>query len=218
MHNPLTETLDRILHTDLAIIQKKKGYRFTCDSTYLAHFVEVPKDANILELGSGSGIISLLLATKHTGVHITGIELQETYHDLALRNIQMNNLEKIVECIQGNFRTLKLRREFDIVVANPPYRKWKSGRINPLEEKALARHEITATLDDVVEAAKRFLKNKGAFYIIYNVERMVDLISTLRAYALEPKKIKLILHKHEAIFVLVKAIYNGNPGCKIYLE
>jgi tRNA1Val (adenine37-N6)-methyltransferase len=213
------ETADGILHGSLRIFQKKKGYRFSLDAILLSHFVLLkPKTSNI-DLGCGSGIIMLILAGRFPHTIWTGVEIQEGLAALAQKNIQANGLEGRIKILCNDARTIKKilpANSFDSVIFNPPYRKLNSGRVNPLLEKAIARHEIQGSLKDFLQASKYLLKPGGRVFTIYPSKRLVELISLFRLCAIEPKRLKLVFSDNcsAAEFVLVE----GRAGSQEELE
>jgi tRNA1Val (adenine37-N6)-methyltransferase len=215
------ETLDHLLPGNIKILQKKKGYRFSIDSILLAHFVRLQEGQKVLDLGTGSGIIPIILATKVKTTEIWGVEIQEELADIAKRNIAMNNLQGCVHIVKGDARNLPDRigsERFDIVLTNPPYRKIRSGRINPLREKAIARHEIKGSLTDMAKIAFRLLRPKASFYLVYPAVRAADLITYVRESHLEPKRLRLVHPNREkgAQLILVEASKGGGPGVEIH--
>jgi tRNA1Val (adenine37-N6)-methyltransferase len=215
------ETLDHLLPGNIKILQKKKGYRFSIDSILLAHFVRLQEGQKVLDLGTGSGIIPIILATKVKTTEIWGVEIQEELADIAKRNIAMNNLQGCVHIVKVDARNLPDRigsERFDIVLTNPPYRKIRSGRINPLREKAIARHEIKGSLTDMAKIAFRLLRPKASFYLVYPAVRAADLITYVRESHLEPKRLRLVHPNREkgAQLILVEASKGGGPGVEIH--
>jgi len=218
--NEQEETLDTLFEGRLKILQKKSGYRFSIDALLLAHFTELrPKD-RVLDLGTGCGIIPLILIFHHKAERVIGVEIQPSLADLARRNTALNHLSSHIEIWEKDLKTLKresLRGTFDVVLSNPPYRQVGSGRINPWLEKALARHEIKATLNDILQAAHHLLKEKGRLNMIYPASRAADLIQEMRKSHLEPKRLQFI-HSHqkdEARLMLVEAIKEGRAQIKV---
>ena len=208
------ETLESLFGGRLQILQKKKGYRYTIDSVLLAHFVEPKKGERILELGAGSGVISLLLAFRNPGVRVTGLELQADLADMAGRSISMNCLEGRVTIIQGDVRNtaeLLESRSKDVVVFNPPYRKMGSGKLNPGREKALARHEIAGSIADFLRAASYALEPGGRVCLIYPCTRMVEAIHRMRVEKMEPKRLRMVHSRPGARgdFMLVEGMKGG---------
>ena len=208
------ETLESLFGGRLKILQKKKGYRYTIDSVLLAHFVEPKKKDRILELGAGSGVIGLMLAFRHHGVQVTGLELQADLVDMAKRSVAMNGLEGRVKMICGDARKaaefLEPRSQ-DIAVFNPPYRKMGSGQVNPATEKALARHEIAGSIADFLKAASHALEPGGRVFMIYPCSRMVEAIHRMRAGKIEPKRLRMVHSKpgSRGDFILVEGMKGG---------
>lgn len=209
MQNPEVlqdETAGKLTTGGLFIIQKKKGYRFSIDSYLLAAFVDEPEGASAVEIGSGSGVLSILLAGVKK-LCVTGIEIQPALAGMSKRTVAMNGLEKKVKIICGDIKEHS-GGPYDAVVVNPPYRPVGSGRINPHSEKALARHEIKLTLEQMLSCAGRMINDGGRFYAIYPAWRMPDMICTMRKNNIEPKKI-IMIHSHpqsRASLFLVKGI------------
>src|SRR5512145_643687 len=213
------ETVDEILDGSLKIRQSKRGYRFNLDSLILAHFVSLkPRSVN-LDLGCGSGIIALVLANRYAQSHWYGLEVQEGLAALAQKNVGQNGLERRVVIDRGDAREIKKiykPHTFDNIVFNPPYRKLDSGRINPLPEKAIARHEISGSLAHFLSAAKYALKPNGRVFTIYPATRLVELITLFRKKAIEPKRMKPVFSDalSDAEFVLVE----GRSGSREELK
>ncbi len=218
--NEQEETLDTLFGGRLKIIQKKKGYRFSIDALLLAHFAPRDLKGRILDLGTGCGIVPLILIMRHKGLKVIGVEIQPSLADLARRNAALNRFSSHLEIWEQDFKSLEgenWRGTFEAVFSNPPYRQVGSGRINPRQEKALARHEIKATLKDVLQAAHHLLKEKGRLLMIYPASRGVDLIQELRRIHLEPKRVQFI-HSHpkdEARLILVEAIKEGRAQIRV---
>jgi len=208
------ETLESLYGGRLQILQKKKGYRYTIDSVLLAHFVEPNKGERILELGAGSGVISLLLAFRNPGVRVTGLELQSELAEMAGRSISINGLEDRVNMIPGDVRNaaeLLEARSQDVVVFNPPYRKMGSGKLNPGREKALARHEIAGSVTDFLSAASYALEPGGRVCLIYPCSRMVEAIHRMRVEKMEPKRLRMVHSRpgSRGDFILVEGMKGG---------
>lgn len=187
------ETVDEILDGRLKIRQSRQGYRFNLDSLILAHFVSLKARTVNLDMGCGNGIIALVLAHRYALSCWHGLEVQEGLAILAKKNVTQNDLERRVIIDLGDARDIKKiykPHTFDNVVFNPPYRKLDSGRINPLPEKAIARHEISGSLGHFLAAARYALKPKGRVYTIYPTTRLVELITLFRKNKIEPKRMK----------------------------
>jgi len=216
------ETLDSIKIRDIEVqvYQSKDGYRFSLDALLLADFPAIRSCRTILELGAGSGVVSLLLAKRYLKAKILGVEIQEGLYRRALRNAAINDLTDRVEFIFMDLNCLPKTQApgcFDMVVMNPPFRKPGTGRISPGDERANARHEITADIGDVACVASAMLRNKGRLSIVYHPERLPELFARMHERALEPKRLRLV-HSHKADFAriaLVEAVKHGSPGLKV---
>ena len=187
------ETLDSI--KDIKLIQAKDGYRFSVDAVLLEHFISAKKPGNGIELGCGSGVISILLAKRLRSVHIKAVEIQKSLAGRARRNVTLNGLDERIAILSKDVRELKSVYEtntFDFVFSNPPFRKPKTGRISSDEERAVARHEIEMTVSDLVSAAAYLLKHAGRFFLIYHPFRLAELITLLRESKLEPKRMRFV--------------------------
>lgn len=212
-------TLDSI--RDIKIYQSKTGYRFSVDALLLFDFVNLKSVYAIADLGSGSGIIGILSAKKYPEAKVDLFELQEGLAGLSERNISLNNLKGRVRLIRCDIRKLTASHarlgEYDLVVSNPPFRKPKSGRINVEEERAIARHEITLGLSDLVAAASGILKLKGRFCVIYHPGRLSELIDVLKKRDIEPKRLRFVhsSRSSEAKMVLLEAVKGGRTGLKV---
>jgi tRNA1Val (adenine37-N6)-methyltransferase len=218
--NDQTETLDTLFEGRLKILQKKRGYRFSIDALLLAHFADPgPKD-RIIDLGTGCGILPLILLFRRKASRIIGVEIQPSLADLARRNAALNRFTsriKILEKDWKDFKGKKIRGTFGLVLSNPPYQKVGSGRINPDQEKALARHEINATLGDMLRVAYHLLKDRGRLTMIYPATRAADLIKEMAGFHLEPKRMQFVhsKEKDEARLVLVEALKEGRAQVRI---
>jgi tRNA1Val (adenine37-N6)-methyltransferase len=219
VNKPLTST-DSLFDGRLKIIQKKKGYRFSIDAAILAHHVRLRSTDTAVDLGTGCGIIPLILSLQTPSAHIYGIEIQKDLAELASGNVKLNRMERSITIVHGDmqdFRSYLTPGTVDVVLTNPPYRKVASGRINPGAERAVARHEIKASLSDVVSVAESLLKPSGRFVVIYPAERAIDLMLSMRALKLEPKRLRLVYPKpgSEAILAVAEGKKHGNPGLAV---
>jgi len=212
------ECMDRFLEGRLRLIQSKDGYRFSIDAILISDFVTIRPGDVVVDLGTGCGVIPLiLLITKPVG-HAVGLEIQEDLATQAARNALLNGFWGRMEVIQGDIRFPPMAKESaDVVVCNPPYRKIKSGRINPDPRRAIARHEILASIDDILNAAKGILKRKGRFAIVYPSGRLTDILVRLRRFDLEPKRIRINYPNLEsgAKLALIEACLGGRPGLEV---
>jgi tRNA1Val (adenine37-N6)-methyltransferase len=213
------ETVDEILDGSLKICQSKRGYRFNLDSLILAHFVSSRAHTVNMDLGCGNGIIMLALARRFPKTKWVGLEIQEKLALLADKNVHLNGLNERIAVSIGDAREIRKTNQarlFDNIVFNPPYRKLSSGRINPLREKAVARHEIKGSLSDFLAASKYLLKPIGRVFTIYPAKRLVELIFLFRKNNIEPKRMKLVFSDavSDAEFVLVE----GRSGSREELK
>jgi tRNA1Val (adenine37-N6)-methyltransferase len=167
----------------LKVLQGVRGYRFSVDAVLLANFIDEPLDRRIIDLGTGCGIIPLIMAAERRYKDITGVEIQEQLAGYAAKNAALNELETAIKILHADFRSFIAdppRKLFDAAVANPPYKKPGTGKINPSKEKAIARHEIKCSLKDLVRSASAATKKRGALYLIYHPFRLDELIIELK--------------------------------------
>jgi len=214
------ETLDEILNGLVQVFQKKRGYRFSIDALLLAHFVSLPAKSKVMDLGTGSGIVPLILAQRFPHTSWTGLEIQGKMAALADKNVELNGLQERVSIVHGDARKARSifpAHSFDAVTCNPPYRKINSGQINPSEEKAIARHEIEGSLKDFLQAARYLLKPGGRFFAVYPAKRLVELVSLFRANSMEPKRMRLVFTNEtsNAVFVLAEGRRGSREEVKI---
>ena len=214
------ETRDTLFEGKLSVIQSKTGYRFSIDALLLAHFAVVRKGKRVIDLGTGNGVVALILAWLHPSLKLTGLEIQAEMAERAARGAALNRLSDRVSIVQGDVRAAKrlfTAGSFDIAVCNPPYRRLASGRINPNGEKRIARHEIKANLSNFVQAAAYLLRRGGALAVVYPATRTTDLIQTMREEGLEPKRVRLVhsFESSEAALVMAEGIKEARSGLKI---
>lgn len=217
---PEGTTQDVILGDRLNLMQPKEGYRFSVDALLLAHFAAVKPGNRVVDLGAGVGVVALALALKMGRGHVVAVELQPRLADLARINAQANQVGAEVEVLEKDWADLTSADAggpVDHVAANPPYRRLGSGRINPEDEKARARHEINGNAETCVAAAGRLLRHGGLFSVIYPAVRMAGLFHSLRQAGLEPKRLKNIHSRQgeEAKLVLVEARKDSGEGLTI---
>ena len=206
---------DDLMRSGRKIIQSTKEFCFSMDSVLLAHFPKFKRKWKVLDLGTGTGVIPLLIADEVE--HIDAIELNPTMSDIAKRNVDLNNLDDKITVIEGDYRRLRdhfKAESFDLVLANPPYRAIGSGAVNDVEGIATARHEFTATLEDVVTAARFALKYHGIFCMIHITERLCEIVEVLHHHQFEMKKLRLIQPKSKKPpnLMLIEAMVGGAPG------
>lgn len=214
------ERIDDLQRNGYHIIQKKKGFCFGMDAVLLSGFASVRRGERALDLGTGTGIIPILLEAKTEGEHFTGLEIQEEVAGMAGRSVRLNHLEDRVEIVKGDIREASRifgRASFDVVTSNPPYMTGFWGLKNPDLPKAIARHEILCTLEDVVRETELLLKPGGRFYLVHRPERLAEILSVLNGHHLEPKRMKLVhpFVDREANMVLVEAVRGGKPMMKV---
>jgi len=211
---------DTFFRGHIRIRQAKCGYRFTLDAVLLAHHTFPRPGERILDLGTGCGIIPLMLAFRHPQVKIDGIEIQEELARLAQDNVEANRMEDRIEIHCMDMRHLKpgtISGPVDLAVSNPPYRKKNSGRINPDRQKAIAMHEIENTLSDVTQAARRVLRTGGRLVMIYPAERVSEVLLRLSSCGIEPKRMRMI-HSNsadEAKLFVVEGVKGGREGVRV---
>lgn len=215
------ERIDDLQYKNLKLIQNKDGFCFGVDSVLLSDFAkEIKKNSVVVDIGTGSGIIGLLLCKKTNLKKIYGVEIQKEVAEMAKRSIQLNRLEdkfEIINCdIHDIFEVLP-KNSVDSVVTNPPYKKVDTGMKNVDERQMISRHEVKCTLEDVIEKSSGLLKDLGTFYMVHRAERMVDIMCTLRKYRLEPKLVRFVHSKQneKPNLILVKAVKYANCFLKI---
>ena len=224
------ERIDDLEYNNLKIIQNKKGFCFGLDSVLISDFArEVKKGSCGVDLGTGTGVISLLLSAKTNLKKIIGVEVQEDVADMAKRSVYLNKMQDKIEIVNGNIKDIlqkkdkyiineKLQMEsFDFVVTNPPYKKLETGKVNENEYKYISRHEVTANLEDFMKVSRYLLKDKGAFYMVHRPDRLVDIVELMRKYKIEPKRLRFVHSKieKEPSLILIKGIKNARPFLKI---
>ena len=215
-----TEVLEELGIKNYKIIQSQTVFKFGTDSVLLSNFVKVKKGEKVADLGTGTGIIPILLIAKNENCEIYGIELNPISFDMAYRTIKLNNLQEKIKIINADLRKLDgilSKNEFDIVVCNPPYKQENTGLINKNENIKSARHEATCTLEDVIICAKSLLKFGGRFYLIHKPERLSDIICLMRKHKIEAKKLCFVHSdiKKEPSLILIEGKSGGKSGIRI---
>ena len=215
------ERLDHLLAENLRIIQSPSVFAFSLDTVLLARFVYVPiQKGKIIDLCTGNGVIPLLLS-KRSKADITGVEIQERIYDMAKRNFEYNELSNQLSVIHGDIKDMpkKLGRgKFDVVTCNPPYFPMpKADKLNKNEHLAIARHEIYCTLEDVVRVSSQLVKQGGKVAFVHRPGRLMDILSLMRKYQIEPKRLQFVYPKlgKEANTILVEGIKFGNADLKV---
>lgn len=214
------ERFDDLQRNGYRIIQKTDGFCFGMDAVLLSGFAQVKDGERALDLGTGTGIIPILLEAKTDGKHFTGLEIQEEMADMAARSVLYNHLEDKIEIITGDIKEASRLfglASFDVVTSNPPYMNDAHGLKNPDMQKAISRHEVLCTLEDVVREASRLLRPGGRFYMVHRPHRLIEIITALTKHKLEPKRMKFV-HPYvnkDANMVLIEAVRGGKPMMKL---
>lgn len=214
------ERLDDLQCKGYQIIQNPKRFCFGMDAVLLSAFAQVKKGETVLDMGTGTGIIPILLEAKTEGKHFTGLEIQEESADMARRSVAYNHLEERIDIVTGDIKTaseLFQKASFDVITSNPPYMTNSHGIKNPEAPKAIARHEVLCTLDDLAREASRLLRPGGRLYLIHRPFRLVEIFQTLTAYKLEPKRMQLVhpFIDKEPNMVMIEAVRGGKSMIKI---
>lgn len=203
------------LQNGFFVIQDPQKFCFGMDAVLLSGFAKVKKGEQVLDMGTGTGIIPILLKAKTQGEHFTGLEIQQECAEMAQRSVRYNHLEQHVRIIQGDIKEaadIFGAASFHVVTCNPPYMIGQHGLTNPHMPKAIARHEILCTLEDVISQAARVLKDRGRFYMVHRPFRLTEIMITLTKYKLEPKRMQLVYPyiDREPNMVLIEALKGGN--------
>ena len=215
------ERIDDLEYKGLKIIQNTDGFCFGIDAVLLSDFAkEIKNNSTVLDLGTGTGILSILLSGKTNLKKIYGIEIQKEVADMAKRSVKLNNLEDRIEIINKNIKDLKEdfeKNSIDAIVTNPPYKKIETGKSNEKENKYISRHEVTASLEDFIKISFDLLKDKGCLYMVHRPERLAEIIYYLKTNKLEPKKIRFVHSniEEEPKLVLIKAVKNAKEFIKV---
>ena len=210
------ERIDDLQYKGLKIIQNTQKFCFGTDAVLLSHFAGIKKGDRAVDLGTGTGIIPILLAGRMPDAEIFGIEIQPDMVGMANRSVRLNHLESRIRIIGGDLKEapdLLGKGHFTLAVSNPPYKKAGSGIVNPHDAKAIARHEILCTLEDVLSAASKLLVVGGRFAMIHQTDRLMDILVGMRRYDLEPKRIRLVHPQPDKApnLALVEAALYGKP-------
>ena len=222
MKNDLVKCGERVddLQNGYFVIQDPKKFCFGMDAVLLSGFARVKKGETALDMGTGTGIIPILLSQRTEGKHFTGLEIQAECAEMADRSVKYNCLEDRIQIVEGDIKEaagIFGAASFDVVTCNPPYMIGQHGLTNPHMPKAIARHEILCTFDDVANQAARVLKDRGRFYLVHRPFRLVELMAALTKYKLEPKRMQLVYPfiDKEANMVLIESIKGARPMLKV---
>ena len=213
------ERIDDLQYKGLKIIQNTEGFCFGVDSVLLTEFArDMKKNKTIVDLGTGAGIIGILLSKKVKASKIIGVEIQKDVANMAKRSVELNNLQNIMQILNEDVKNLSLEKNsFDYVVTNPPYKKKGTGIINREDKQIISRHETTVNLEEWIKVASQLLKDNGAIYMVHRPERLNEIIENLRKYRLEPKRIRFVYPKinKNSNLVLIKAVKYANSFLKV---
>ncbi|WMC94325.1 tRNA1(Val) (adenine(37)-N6)-methyltransferase [Kineothrix sp. MB12-C1] len=210
------ERLDELQRNGYKIIQNPEKFCFGMDAVLLSGFARAKEDDKVLDLGTGTGIIPILMEAKTKAAHLTGLEIQEESADMARRSVALNHLQDKISIVQGDLKeagTLFDAASFDVITCNPPYMTSQHGLQNPEGPKAIARHEILCTLEDVIAQTAKLLKPGGNFFMVHRPFRLAEIMVLLHDYKLEPKRMKLVYPyvDKEPNMVLIEANRGGKP-------
>ena len=209
------ERLDDLQRNGYKLIQNTKIFCFGIDAVLLCSFTKVNEGDKVLDLCTGNGVIPILLKGRTKGSRFSGLEIQDINVDMAKRSVEYNGIGEFVDIVKGDVKEASGifgGASFDVVTCNPPYMNENHGIVNPDSAKAIARHELLCSLDDVIREASRCLKSKGKMYMVHRPNRLVDIFDTMRKYHLEPKRMRLVYPyvNKAANMVLIEAVKGGN--------
>lgn len=210
------ERLDDLARNGYRIIQNPEKFCFGMDAVLLSGFAKAKEGDRVLDLGTGTGIIPILMEAKTKAAHLTGLEIQAESADMARRSVSLNGLTEKIEIVTGDIKEagkIFPPASFDVVTSNPPYMIGEHGLKNPDEPKAVARHEVLCTLEDVISQTARLLKPGGHFFLVHRPFRLAEIMTTLSQYKLEPKRMQLVYPfvDKEPNMVLLEAVRGGRP-------
>ena len=215
------ERIDDLQRNGYRIIQNKDCFCFGMDAVLLSSFAKAQKNEQVLDLGTGNGVIPILMQAKNPdAAGFTGLEIQAVSANLARRSVELNGIGEAVKIVQGDIKeasTIFGGASFNVVTTNPPYMSESHGLTNPTGHKAIARHELKCTLDDVLKASAKLLKPGGHFFMVHRPSRLGEIMSKMTACRIEPKRMQLVYPyvDKEPNMVLIEGTRGGNPGMKI---
>lgn len=215
-----TERIDDLQRGGFRIIQDSRLFRFGTDAVLLTHFARIRKGDRIVDLGSGNGVIPLLLCSLYDDISITGIELMRKNAELFRRNVVLNNVSDRITVIEDDIKnvpSLFVPGETETVITNPPYMKCEGALKNESPERAAARHEIYIDLDGIISAASYLLKFGGRFFMVHRPERLAEIFVLMKKYSIEPKRLRFVQSsaEKEPSMILVEGAKGGKEGLKI---
>lgn len=214
------ERIDDLQYRGLKLIQKKDGFCFGVDAVLLANFADIRKNDRVLDLGTGTGIIAVLIAAKTGASSVTGLEIQPEISEMAERSVKLNGLQNRLDIVCGDIKNaldLFGQSKFDAIVTNPPYMNKGGGLLNPSDTMAVSRHELLCTLEDVIRVSSRLLVPGGRFAMVHRPDRLADIIFHMRSHGVEPKYLRFV---HPSPYkkpnmVLIRGMRGGKPLLKV---
>jgi len=214
------ERLDELHRNGYYIIQNTKKFCFGMDAVLLSGFARVKEGERALDLGTGTGIIPILLEAKTKGEHFIGLEIQEESADMALRSVALNHLQDRIDIVMGDIKDASVlfgASSFDVITTNPPYMIGNHGLSSSNQAKAVARHEILCTLEDVLSESAKLLRPKGRFYMVHRPFRLAEIMDKMILYGIEPKRMQLVYPfiDREPNMVLIEGLLGGNSRLKV---
>lgn len=210
------ERIDDLQRNNYRIIQDPERFCFGMDAVLLSGFAKAKEGDHVIDLGTGTGIIPILMEAKTKASNLVGLEIQPESADMAQRSVELNHLEKKIRIVTGDIREASSifgAATFDVVTSNPPYMTEHHGITNEKSPKAIARHELLCTLEDVICQAAKLLRPGGSFYMVHRPFRLVDIMVLMREYHLEPKRMKLVYPyiDKDPNMVLIEGLRGGRP-------
>ena len=214
------ERIDDLQRNGYRIIQNPSLFCFGMDAVLLSAFAKVKKDEKVLDFCTGNGVIPILLEARTKGSHYTGLEIQDTSADLAMRSVMLNDLGDKIDIVKGNVveaSDIFKGASFNVITCNPPYMNDNHGLKNPDLPKAIARHEVLCTLEDIIREASKILNENGRFYMVHRPHRLVEIITLMHEYKLEPKRMRMVypFADKEPNMVLIEGIKCAGSMLKV---
>lgn len=208
------ERIDDLGIKGYRIIQKEQGFCFGMDAVLLSDFASVRDGGRVLDLGTGTGILPILMEAKTKASYVAGLEIQSEMAKMAKRSVQLNHLESKIEIVEGDIKEASAifsHDSFDVITSNPPYMIGQHGLVNPSDTKAVARHEILCTFSDISDAARKLLKNRGKLFLVHRSFRLAEILNQLSKDGLEPKRIRFVhpYQEKESNIFLLEAVKGG---------
>lgn len=208
------ERIDDLGIKGYRIIQKEQGFCFGMDAVLLSDFASVRDGGRVLDLGTGTGILPILMEAKTKASYLAGLEIQSEMAKMAKRSVQLNHLESKIEIVEGDIKEASAifsHDSFDVITSNPPYMIGQHGLVNPSDTKAVARHEILCTFSDISDAARKLLKNRGKLFLVHRSFRLAEILNQLSKDGLESKRIRFVhpYQEKESNIFLLEAVKGG---------